>query len=108
VFASLALVLKDGDVRFEVHAKPRARNSAILGVKEGALEVSIAAPPVDGAANAELVATLAKALSVPKTSVRLVRGEGSKTKLIAVSGLSEAETRERLAAKVSPSKGQSR
>ena len=48
--AALALVVKDGEVRFEVHAKPRAKKSAIVGVRSpgGALEVAIAAPPVRG------------------------------------------------------------
>jgi uncharacterized protein (TIGR00251 family) len=98
--AALALVVKDGEVRFEVHAKPRAKKSAIVGVRSpgGALEVAIAAPPVDGAANEELVATLARALGVPKRDVRIVRGEGGRSKLLAVTGLREAEVRARLAA----------
>jgi uncharacterized protein (TIGR00251 family) len=91
----LAIVAKDGELRFEVHAKPRAKRTSILGVRahDGALEVAIAAPPVDGAANAELVAGLARALGVPKGSVRIARGEGSRTKLVAVQGLDEEELR---------------
>jgi uncharacterized protein (TIGR00251 family) len=92
----LELAVKDGELRLEVHAKPRARKSAILGAREGRLEVAIAAPPVDGAANEELVATLARALSVPKSSVRIVRGQGGRHKMVAVAGITEAEARELL------------
>lgn len=52
-----------------------------------ALEVAIGAPPVDGAANEELVRFLAKRLEVPRRNVEIVRGESSHTKLIAVTGL---------------------
>jgi uncharacterized protein (TIGR00251 family) len=92
--ARLELVVKDGEVRLEVHAKPRARKSAIVGVRDGRLEVAIAAPPVDGAANEELVATLARALSVPKSSVRIARGQGGRHKMVAIVGVTEAEARE--------------
>lgn len=87
----MKLVEKDGAVRVEVHAKPRAKKSRIVGIRGDAVEVSLAAPPVDGAANEELVRTLADALEVPKRQVQFVRGESSRTKLIAVTGLSVDE-----------------
>lgn len=86
-----------GRARFEVRAKPRASKSRIVGVKEGALEVAIAAPPVDGAANAELVATLARALGIAKSGVTIVRGESGKHKLVEVA-LDAATLRARLTA----------
>ena len=92
----MKLVDKGSAVRFEVHAKPRAKKSRVLGPKGDALEVSLAAPPVDGAANEELVRTLADALGVPKRQVSLVRGEGSRQKLVEVTGLSVEEVRARL------------
>jgi hypothetical protein len=92
----LALKVKDGAVRFEVHAKPRAKKSKVLGVRGEALEISLAAPPVEGAANAELIKTLARALGVPKRHVVLVRGESSRAKLVEVHGLTVEEVRDRL------------
>ncbi len=83
-------------VRIEVYAKPRAKKSAILGAREGALEVALAAMPVEGAANEELVATLAKALGLRKADVELVRGQGSRTKLVILHGIAEADLRARL------------
>jgi uncharacterized protein (TIGR00251 family) len=92
----MKLVDKDGAVRIEIHAKPRAKKSRILGARGDALEVSLAAPPVDGAANDELVRTLADALGVPRRQVVLVRGESSRQKLVEVTGLSLEEVRARL------------
>jgi uncharacterized protein len=88
----------DRAVRFEVHARPRAHASRIAAVRNGALAVQLAAPPVDGAANDELVATLAQALSVPKRNVQVVRGKSSRVKLVEVFGLSVDEVRLRLMA----------
>ena len=95
---ALTLAIKDGAVRFEVHAKPRAKQSRILGTRGDSLEVALAAPPVDGAANAELVRLLAETLGVPRRSVVLVRGETAQRKLVAVSGLSADLVAARLAA----------
>jgi uncharacterized protein (TIGR00251 family) len=96
----LKLVERAEGVRFDVHAKPRAKRSAVLGEHEGALAVSLAAPPVDGAANAELIAVLASVLAIAKRDVTLVRGEGGRHKVVEVRGLDAAEIRARLSAAV--------
>jgi uncharacterized protein len=88
---------RDGAVRFEVRARPRARESRVGGTRAGALVVRLAAPPVDGAANAELLATLAAALGIAKRDIELVRGEGSRSKVVQVWGLTADEVRARLA-----------
>jgi hypothetical protein len=90
------VVTREGGVRFEVLAKPRSRASRVAGIRESALVVQLAAPPVDGAANAELVEALASALSVPRRDVVLVRGETARTKLVEVRGLGVEEVRSRL------------
>ncbi len=77
----------DGTVRFEVWAKPRAKKSRIIGARGDALEVALAAPPVDGAANDELVRVLSEALGIPKRSVEIVRGTSSQKKLVAVTAV---------------------
>lgn len=81
---TIKLSEKDGAVRFEVYAKPRAKKSRIVGPRGDALEVALAAPPVDGAANEELVRVLAKALDVPRRAVHILRGETSQNKLVSV------------------------
>lgn len=66
---------------------PRAGRSAFSGLRDGALLVRLAAAPVDGAANDELIALLARALKVPKRDIAIVSGERSRTKRVRVSGL---------------------
>ncbi|HVJ92119.1 MAG TPA: DUF167 domain-containing protein [Labilithrix sp.] len=75
---------KDGSLRFEIHAKPRAKKSRIVGMRGDAVETALAAPPVDGAANEELVRFLAATLGVARRDVTIVRGETSQKKLVAV------------------------
>jgi hypothetical protein len=65
----------------------------VTGVRQGELLVQLAAPPVDGAANAELVNLVAEILSLPKRNVEVVRGESARSKLIEVRGLSLEDTR---------------
>lgn len=90
-------VSSDGSgVRFSVRVKPRAADRRILGVKAGALEVRLHAAPADGAANRELEALLAEALGVPKSSVGILRGQASRSKLVAVRGLTATDCLERL------------
>jgi uncharacterized protein (TIGR00251 family) len=72
-------------MRVTVHVKPRSSRSLVLGVKDGRLEVALHAPPVDGAANAELLRLLAVHFGVAKRSVRLVSGESSRTKIVEIS-----------------------
>lgn len=60
------------------------------------LKVRVRARPVEGEANAALIKLLAKALGVPKSAVTLARGGQSRTKMIAVAGLSEDEAKARL------------
>ena len=76
------------DVYFDVVVVPRASRSRIVGLHGAALKVTLAAPPVDGEANAELRALLAKALGVTKRAVSIVSGEHAKTKTVQVQGVS--------------------
>jgi uncharacterized protein len=75
---------------FTVRVVPRASRSEIAGVYDGALRVRIAAAPVEGAANSELVRLLAKRLRVPQNAVRIISGTGSKTKIVRVQGVTPA------------------
>ncbi len=86
----IPLTEKDGALRFEVRAKPRAKKSRITGIRGDALEVSIAAPGVDGAANEEMIRFLARHLGLPRRNVEIVRGESAPLKLLAITGLERA------------------
>jgi len=78
------LTVGPGAVRLAVRVQPRAARSRVVGRRGAALKVQVAAPPVDGAANAALVALLAEWLGVPRRTVRLLRGETGRDKLIEV------------------------
>ena len=81
---------EDGALCFDVRVVPRAAKSGVAGEHGGALRVRVAAPPVEGAANEELVRTLAKALGVAPRAVEIVGGLASKNKRVRVRGLSPA------------------
>ena len=75
---------------------PRAPRSRVDGERGGAILIRLAAPPVDGAANAALVAFLADALDLPQRSVTIVSGAQSRDKRVRIEGLDESAVRARL------------
>jgi uncharacterized protein len=77
---------KAGSVTFKVQVVPRASRSEVVGEHAGTLRVRIAAPPVEGAANLELVRLLARALGVPRQAIDITTGHASKLKTIRVTG----------------------
>ncbi|HAF16095.1 MAG TPA: YggU family protein [Blastocatellia bacterium] len=76
-----------GRLLFKVQVVPRASRSEIAGEHNGTLRVRIAAPPVAGAANAELVRILARAFKVSRNAVEITAGQTSKLKQVAVKGV---------------------
>jgi len=82
-------------ITFNVRVVPRASRSEIAGEFDGALRVRLAAPPVDGAANRELIRVLAKELKVPQNSIDIVAGLASKSKTVSIRDVSD-DAREQL------------
>ena len=78
-------------ITFAVNVQPRASRTAIRGDAEGVVRISLAAPPVDGQANEELIRFLAGRLHVPRRYVSIISGAGSKNKVILVEGIAELE-----------------
>jgi len=74
-------------VRLDLVVTPRASRSEVAGVAGDRLRVRVAAPPVDGEANAELVRFLARALDVPRASVEVVAGASGRRKTALVRGV---------------------
>ena len=96
--SALPFAIEDGGVRLAVRLTPRARRDAVGGVSEDAegrpvLALRLAAPPVDGAANKALIAFLAKALAIPKSSIAIRSGETARQKMLFLAGDSEAIAR---------------
>ena len=77
---------KDGKLIFKVRVVPRASRSELIGEHDGALRVRIAAPPVDSAANDELVRLLARAFGVPRSAIDITGGHAAKLKTVCVAG----------------------
>lgn len=84
--ARLAAREHNGELHLDVQVQPRASRSGIAGVLGDRVKVALAAPPVDGAANVELVQTLADLFAVPKRNVTIVRGLTGRKKTVHIHG----------------------
>lgn len=80
-----------GKVLLQVRVQPRAKQNALAGVRDNALLVHVAAPPVDGAANASVIQVLARALHLSKSTFTVHQGIKSRQKTIQVEGLAAQE-----------------
>jgi len=78
-------------VEIRIHIQPRASKTEIVGLYGEALKIRIAAPPVDGQANAELTRFLARQLSIPPQYVQLISGLSSRQKRVFIKGKTLAE-----------------
>lgn len=87
-----------GGVTVSVHVVPRASRTGLVGLHGTSLRIRVKAPPVEGAANAELLKYLAEQLSLPSSHVELIAGDASREKLILVRGLTLAVVATRLKA----------
>ena len=79
-----------GGVELHLQVQPRASRTEVVGPHGGALKIRLAAPPVDGEANDELVRFLAKVLGVPRSAVEIVSGETGRRKRVRVAGVDGA------------------
>jgi uncharacterized protein (TIGR00251 family) len=79
-----------GAVTLELLIQPRASRTRVVGEHDGRLKVQLAAPPVDGEANAALVEFLAGLLGVRKADVVVRRGETGRRKTVRVAGVTAA------------------
>ncbi|MHB1301048.1 MAG: DUF167 domain-containing protein [Burkholderiales bacterium] len=69
-----------------LHVQPGAKKTEIAGLHGDALKIRLAAPPVEGKANAALLAYLAEKFGVPMRNVALKQGESSRRKVVSISG----------------------
>jgi uncharacterized protein (TIGR00251 family) len=83
----------DDEVVLRVHVQPGTGRSAMVGKHGDALKVRVAAPPVEGRANAALVAFLATTLGVKEDQVALVSGELSRAKRLRITGIAPNDAR---------------
>ena len=74
---------------------PRASKPGIAGTRDGALLVRLNSPPVEGAANSELIQVISDALGVPKRSISIVSGQRSRLKRLRVDGVTQKQVNAR-------------
>lgn len=77
-------------ITIEVKVEPRSSQKGIAGVMDNnVLKVKLTSPPVEGAANEQLIEVLAEELKVKRSQVRVIRGQSSKRKVVEISGIEE-------------------
>jgi uncharacterized protein (TIGR00251 family) len=83
-------------VILDIKVIPRAGRTMLAGTRDGALLVRLAAAPVDGAANQELIAFLSTVLGVPQRSISILTGATSRRKRVKIAGLDAATVQKRI------------
>lgn len=69
-----------------IYVVPRSAKSEIVGIYNDYLKIKLKSPPVDNAANEELVRFLADKLKIPKSNIKIIKGHNQKKKIISVVG----------------------
>jgi uncharacterized protein (TIGR00251 family) len=85
-----------GANRLAVKVTPNAGRNEISGLKDGVLQVKLAAPPDKGRANKELVDFLSESLGVRKSAIAIIRGHTGRHKIIEIEGTGREEALKRL------------
>ncbi len=88
--------MPEDETKIPVRVYPGAPRNQIAGFAEGAWRIKVAAPPLEGKANKELVDFLSKLLDVSKSSITITQGLTSRNKVIIIDGLNQAEVTRRL------------
>ncbi len=88
--------MSESEVRISLRVYPNAARSEVVSFTDGVLRVRVAAPPVKGKANRELIAFLSKTLAVGKGALTIVKGHTSRSKVITIDGLSQEDVIKRL------------
>ena len=84
---------QDESITFNVRVVPRSSRSEIVGEIDGVMKVKLTSPPVEGAANSELIKLIAGKLGVSRSAVEIIGGDTSKTKRLKVTGVTAEQVR---------------
>ena len=95
--------ISKNETKISLRVHPNAPRNEVVGFTDGVLQVRVAAPPVKGKANKELIAFFSQVLGVGKGSLAIVKGHTSRSKVIAIDDLSQADVMKRLLPKPSSS-----
>jgi hypothetical protein len=86
---SLPAIVRDGErgALLTVHVQPGASRTECVGIHGDAIKIRLAAPPIDGAANDELIRFIADQCGVPRANVRIRAGEQARRKRLSIKGI---------------------
>jgi len=82
--------------KISLRVHPNAARNEVVDFTGGVLQVKVAAPPVKGKANRELITFLSQVLNVSKSALTIIKGHTSHNKVITIDGLSQEEVIQRL------------
>ncbi len=88
--------MTENKVKILLRVHPNASKSELAGFAGGVLEVRVAAPPVKGKANKELITLLSQILGVSQSHLAIIKGHTSRIKVVAIDGMNQAEVMKRL------------
>ena len=88
--------MSESEARISLRVYPNAARNEVVGFSDGVWQVRVAAPPVKGKANRELLTFLSQLLGVSKGSLTIIKGHTNRSKVIAIDGLSREEVFKRL------------
>jgi uncharacterized protein len=99
---SFLSIHKDGRVLLNLHVQPRASRNGLKGIYDNSIKLAITASPVDGKANAAVVAFLASFLGLKKKEIEIKHGLHSRNKSVLIDVLNGEEVRRRIHSVLSP------
>jgi hypothetical protein len=83
----------NGRLCLDLYVQPKASRTQVAGLHDNAIKIRITSPPVEGKANAQVTAFIAKLLKIPKSAVTLQSGRQSRCKRIEITGINPDEVR---------------
>ena len=92
----------EASTRLRLRVSPGSRRSEIVGRHGDSWKIRVAAPPEDGRANDAVVELLSKQLRIPRRSISIVSGRGSRDKVVQMAGIDRAESDRRLRRSIEP------
>lgn len=88
--------MSGNEAKISLRVHPNAARNEVVGFTDGVLGVRVAAPPVKGKANRELIAFLSQLLGVSQSTITILKGHTARHKVVAIKGLSQEEVMKRL------------
>jgi len=90
------VISKDNQVCLKILVQPKAKRNSITGLHGDMLKIAVAAPPVDGKANKQVVSLFSDILGIRKNTIKIISGQHSRKKICLIEELGERAVRSAL------------